>query len=93
MTNYATENTTDYNFELECSLLENKYDETFGKLPYFGLKLVKFGSGCYEEARVADISTDKEQVLMLRDSIIKNSVTPTSFYDIIDDWLNNKYSL
>lgn len=94
MTNDATENDCKYCFTLEYQLLINNYDSTFGNIPYYGLKLEKFvNSLCCESVQISDISTDKEQVLALKDTLNRNMVTPTTFFDIVEDWINLKYSI
>lgn len=92
MTN--TEHDYKHDFTLEYSLLINNYDSDFGNILYYGLRLEKLvNSLCCESAQISDISTDKELVLALKDTLDRNVVTPTTFFDVVEDWLNQKYSL
>ena len=56
-----------------------------GEPEQYGVKIIERNSG--EQAMAFNLSTNAHQIYELADKLSRNSITPTSLMDILDDWL------
>ena len=54
----------------------------------YGIEVTLEGGGVFESVRIDDISTEKQQVLLLAERMRDGAVTPATAADVIDDHLN-----
>ena len=50
----------------------------------YGVRIVERNSGSH--AFAPGLTTDKEQILALIETLVRNAVTPTGLMDVIEDW-------
>lgn len=56
-----------------------------GEPEQYGVKIIERNSG--EQAMAFNLSTNAHRIYELADKLSRNSVTPTSLMDVLDDWL------
>lgn len=98
---FEAENLTDKDLKmcLEYYLTENTYSNDYKnaqELKSFGIGIVKKQYLCDEivniEYKSAEhLSLDKEKVEMLLEKLAKNTVTPISLYNVLDDLIGVSY--
>ena len=56
-----------------------------GEPEQYGIKVIEKNSGA--QSLAFDLTTEPERIYTLADKLSRNSVTPATLLDIVDDWL------